>query len=138
MYTILGAGGAIANEISKVLALNNIPHTLVGRNPKPLPGAFTKSADINDPVQTSEVIKGSSVVFLCVGLKYDLRIWEKQWPVIMTNVINACKTHQAKLIFFDNVYMLGKVSGHMTETTPDNPVSKKGSRAFKDCNSVNG
>ncbi|MEO7121084.1 MAG: NAD-dependent epimerase/dehydratase family protein [Ginsengibacter sp.] len=126
MYTILGAGGTIANEVSKVLALNNIPHTLVSRNPKNLPGAFTKAADITDPVQTNEVIKGSSIVVLCVGLKYDSRVWDKQWPVIMTNVINACKTHNARLIFFDNVYMLGKVSGHMTETTPYNPVSRKG------------
>jgi nucleoside-diphosphate-sugar epimerase len=131
MYTILGAGGAIANEVSKVLAFHNIPHTLVSRNPKALPGALTKAADINDPGQANEVIKGSSIVILCVGLKYDLRIWEKQWPVIMTNVINACKTHNARLIFFDNVYMLGKVSGHMTETTPVTPVSKKGALRAK-------
>jgi nucleoside-diphosphate-sugar epimerase len=49
-----------------------------------------------------------------------------QWPVIMTNVINACKESGARLIFFDNVYMYGKVNGWMTEETPFNPCSKKG------------
>jgi len=44
----------------------------------------------------------------------------------MKSTIDACKKHNARLIFFDNVYMLGKVSGAMTETTPYNPVSKKG------------
>ena len=44
----------------------------------------------------------------------------------MTNVINACKETGAKLIFFDNVYMYGKVNGWMTEETPFNPCSKKG------------
>jgi nucleoside-diphosphate-sugar epimerase len=44
----------------------------------------------------------------------------------MTNAINACRKHNARLIFFDNVYMLGKVQGAMTEATPYNPVSKKG------------
>ncbi|MEP6926834.1 MAG: NAD-dependent epimerase/dehydratase family protein [Ginsengibacter sp.] len=126
MYTILGAGGAIANEFSKVLSQNNVPYTLVSRNPKPVNGAFTKSADLTNATQTAEAIKGSSIVVLCPGLKYDIRIWNEQWPLIMNNTIDACKQHNAKLIFFDNVYMLGKVTGAMTEATPYNPVSKKG------------
>jgi nucleoside-diphosphate-sugar epimerase len=48
------------------------------------------------------------------------------WPRIMSNTIEACKRAGAKLIFFDNVYMYGKVSGPMTEQTPFNPCSKKG------------
>ena len=44
----------------------------------------------------------------------------------MSNAIEACKRAGAKLIFFDNVYMYGKVSGPMTEETPFNPCSKKG------------
>jgi hypothetical protein len=32
----------------------------------------------------------------------------------------------AKLVFFDNVYMYGRVEGWMTEETPMNPRSKKG------------
>jgi len=126
MYTILGAGGTIANEVSKVLSQNNIPYTLVSRSPKPVNGAFTKSADLTNKNQTEEAVKGSSVVVLCPGLKYDIRVWNEQWPAIMKNTIDACKKYNSKLIFFDNVYMLGKVSGAMTETTPYNPVSKKG------------
>jgi nucleoside-diphosphate-sugar epimerase len=48
------------------------------------------------------------------------------WPRVMSNTIEACKRAGAKLIFFDNVYMYGKVSGPMTEATPFNPCSKKG------------
>jgi nucleoside-diphosphate-sugar epimerase len=44
----------------------------------------------------------------------------------MRNVIDACKEHNARLVFFDNVYMYGKVNGWMTEETPMNPCSKKG------------
>jgi len=44
----------------------------------------------------------------------------------MANTIEACKRANAKLIFFDNVYMYGKVSGAMTEETPFNPCSRKG------------
>ncbi|MEO8765910.1 MAG: NAD-dependent epimerase/dehydratase family protein [Ginsengibacter sp.] len=126
MYTILGAGGAVANEFSKVLSRNNIPYTLAGRHPKAVNGALTKSADLTSATQTSDAVKGSSMVLLCPGLAYDIRVWTDQWPAIMKNTIDACKTHNARLIFFDNVYMLGKVQGAMTEETPYNPVSKKG------------
>jgi nucleoside-diphosphate-sugar epimerase len=126
MYTILGAGGAIANEFAKILSQNNVPYTLVSRHPKSLHGAPTKSADLTNAAQTGEAIKGSSIVVLCPGLPYDIRVWNEQWPAIMSNTINACKKQNARLIFFDNVYMLGKVTGVMREATPYNPVSKKG------------
>jgi nucleoside-diphosphate-sugar epimerase len=48
------------------------------------------------------------------------------WPRIMANTIEACKRAQARLVFFDNVYMYGRVNGPMTEETPYAPVSKKG------------
>jgi len=65
-------------------------------------------------------------VHLLVGLKYDRRVWQDMWPRIMSNTIEACKRAGAKLIFFDNVYMYGKVSGAMTEETAFNPCSHKG------------
>jgi nucleoside-diphosphate-sugar epimerase len=126
MHTILGAGGAISNELAKVLIANNQPVKLVSRNPKSMEGATTFSADLTNSSQTSEAIKGSSVVYLCPGLKYDIKVWSTMWPAIMQNTIEACKTHNAKLIFFDNIYCLGKVNGPMTEESPFNPISKKG------------
>ena len=63
---------------------------------------------------------------LLVGLKYDHKVWEETWLRVMSNTIEACKRAGAKVIFFDNVYMYGKVSGAMTEETPFNPCSKKG------------
>ena len=127
MITILGAGGAIGNELIKLLALKNQPFRLVARNPKPTSGATeTLAADLTDKDQTIRAVAGSSVVHLLVGLKYDHKLWQQVWPRIMSNTIEACKRARAKLLFFDNVYMYGKVSGPMTEKTPFNPCSKKG------------
>jgi nucleoside-diphosphate-sugar epimerase len=127
MITILGGGGAIGNELVKLLASKNQPFRLVGRNPKPTPGATeTLAADLTDRDQTIRAAAGSSVVHLLVGLKYDHTLWQEMWPRIMSNTIEACKRARAKLVFFDNVYMYGKVSGPMTEETPFNPCSKKG------------
>jgi len=127
MQTILGAGGAIGTELVKELAHAGQPVRLVGRNPKPVQGATEAlSADLSDLDQTIRAVSGSTVVHLLVGLKYELRVWRELWPRIMSNAIEACKRANAKLIFFDNVYMYGKVSGPMTEETPFNPCSKKG------------
>ncbi|MBA5844882.1 NAD-dependent dehydratase, partial [Escherichia coli] len=43
------------------------------------------------------------------------------------NVIDACSTHNAKLVFFDNVYAIGGDNvKHITENSPISPTSKKG------------
>ncbi|MGA7180408.1 MAG: NAD-dependent epimerase/dehydratase family protein [Thiobacillaceae bacterium] len=127
MHTILGAGGAIGTELLKELALLQQPARLVGRNPAPVDGATEAvPADISRLDQTVQAVSGSTVVYLLVGLKYDVRVWQELWPRIMHNAIEACKRANAKLIFFDNVYMYGKVSGRMTEETPFNPCSRKG------------
>src|SRR6202162_1660287 len=127
MVTILGARGAIGNELAKLLAARNQPFRLVGRHPKATRGATeTVAADLTDKDQTVRAVTGASVVHLLIGLRYDHRLWQEVWPRVMSNTIEACKRAQARLLFFDNVYMYGKVSGPMTEETPFNPCSKKG------------
>ena len=126
IYTIFGAGGAVADQLLPILLNGQQKVRLVSRTAKPVAGVEAVSADATNYQQTLQAIKGSTIVYLLIGLPYDIRIWGAQWPVIMTNVINACKETGAKLIFFDNVYMYGKVNGWMTEETPFNPCSKKG------------
>jgi nucleoside-diphosphate-sugar epimerase len=128
MVTILGAGGVIADELVKELAARNTePIRLVSRNPKMVPGATeTVAADLSDLADTVRAVSGSRVAFLVVGLKYDVNLWRKLWPPIMRNAIEAAKRAGARLVFFDNVYMYGKVDGAMTEETPFRPCSKKG------------
>ena len=126
LHTILGAGGAVSRQLLPVLLANKEKVRLVSRKPNAVEGTEIKVSDLNDYTQTLEAVKGSSVVYLLAGLQYDLRVWKISWPKIMSNVINACKECGSRLIFFDNVYMYGKVDGAMTETTPFNPCSKKG------------
>ena len=126
MNTILGAGGVIVNGLADLLVKDGAPVRWVSRNPPSHAGVEAYPADITDPAQAQKAIKHSSVVFLCVGLKYDFRVWRVQWPKIMNNAIEACKENGAKLIFVDNVYMYGKVEGKMTEDTVYRPSSRKG------------
>jgi nucleoside-diphosphate-sugar epimerase len=126
MITILGAGGAIGNELAALLAGRRQPFRLAGRHPQPVSGGETVAVDVTDLDQTIRAVSGSDVVCLLVGLKYDLRVWQEQWPRVMANAIEACKRVNARLVFFDNVYMYGRVTAPMTENTPYRPCSKKG------------
>ena len=127
MVTILGAGGAIGNELFKELITRNEPVRLVSRSPKLVPGATeTVAADLSNLDDTVKAVSGSRIAFLLAGLKYDLKVWRSLWPPIMRNAIEAAKRANARLVFFDNVYMYGRVDGVMTEETPFNPCSKKG------------
>ncbi len=127
MITILGAGGPISNELSARLAAADLPYRLVSRNPTARPGATeVVAADLTQIAPALNAVAGSDIVFLLAGLKYDRKVWAQQWPRIMGNTIEACKRAGARLVFFDNVYMYGRVSGPMTEQTPYHPASRKG------------
>ncbi len=126
LYTILGANGTIAEELIPVLQSNGQQIRLVSRSPKKITGADIFQADILNRDQVFQAVKGSDFVYLLIGLEYNRKVWRAQWPVIMRNTIDACKAAGARLIFFDNVYMYGKVDGSMTESTAYNPVSVKG------------
>ena len=127
IHTILGAGGAIADALTPELLGRQLAVRLVSRHPKPTAsGASIVAADLTDPRQTLEAVTGSAVVYLCTGLPYNYSVWRQQWPRIIDNCIAACTRTQAKLIFFDNVYMYGRTEEPMTEDTPYNPSSRKG------------
>lgn len=127
MQTILGANGIIGKELSKALLPYASVIRQVSRNPKKVNATDElMAADLADYKQTVKAVEGSSVTYLTAGLPYRTKIWQRQWPVIVQNVINACKIAGSKLVFFDNVYMYGKVNGWMTEETPYRPASKKG------------
>jgi nucleoside-diphosphate-sugar epimerase len=128
MQTILGAGGAIGTELAKVLPKFTKEIRLVGRNPKKVNDTdMLYSADMLNREEVLKAVEGSEVVYLTVGLVYQTKIWQKQWPIVMQNAIDACEAHKAKLVFFDNVYMYDRESlKHMTEETDVRPTSDKG------------
>jgi nucleoside-diphosphate-sugar epimerase len=138
MQTILGSSGIVGTEVAKALHKSFTKDIrLVSRNPKQVnPTDQLFKADLLNRDQVMQAVKGSEIVYLTAGIQYSAKIWAAQWPVIMQNVIVACKEHEAKLVFFDNVYTYGKVNGWMTEETPYHPCSKKGEIRLKIVNNL--
>ena len=128
MQTILGAGGSIGVELAKILPAYTDAIRLVSRTPQKInAGDELFPANITTAAEVDKAVKGSEVVYLTVGFPYRLKIWQERWPATMRNVIDSCKKHNARLVFFDNVYMYDRdYLQHMTEETPVRPTSKKG------------
>lgn len=128
MQVILGAGGDIGTLLAKELKSYTAQIRLVARQPKQVNGDDELfPADLLDAEQAARAVAGADVAYLVAGLKYDGRVWERQWPAIMRNVIDACLKHGSKLVFFDNVYLYDKAAiPHMTEQSKANPPSRKG------------
>jgi nucleoside-diphosphate-sugar epimerase len=126
LHVILGAGGAIGTPLATELLARGAKLRTVSRSGRGPAGAETLRADLMQRDEVVRAVVQGSTVYLLAGLPYDRRVWRAQWPVIMDNVIAACAARHARLVFFDNVYMYGRVEGPMTETTPVRPSSEKG------------
>lgn len=127
MQTIVGAGGPIANALAKEIEKNNEALRLVSRRKIETKGNTSWiGADLKDYNALLKAVEGSSIIYMCAGLQYNKKVWQQEWPIITTNLINVTKANGARLIFFDNVYMYGRVEGPMLESSPYKPDSVKG------------
>lgn len=127
MQTILGANGQIADELARELHRNyTTAIRQVSRNPEKVNDTDELfSANLLDSQATDKAVKGSDIAYLTVGLPMDTQMWEEKFPAMMKNVIDACKNHQCKLVFFDNTYMYAKSSEPQTEDSPFVPTGRK-------------
>lgn len=126
--TILGSGGAIGRPLAKELKNYTNQIRLVSRNPKKVNETDELFAlDVTNRSQIDQAIKGSEIVYVTIGFEYNLKVWKETWPPFMQEVINSCKRHSARMVFFDNVYMYQKSAiPFITEDSPILAPSEKG------------
>jgi nucleoside-diphosphate-sugar epimerase len=128
MQAILGANGTIGSLLAKELINYTDKVRLVSRNPRKVNASDELfPVDLSEPGAADKAVAGAEVVYLVVGLDYKLSVWQEKWPKLMRATLDGCIKHNARLVFFDNVYMYDKNEiGHMTETSAVNPPSMKG------------
>jgi nucleoside-diphosphate-sugar epimerase len=80
--------------------------------------------DINDPFQMTTICQGASVIYHCANVPYPE--WKTALPPMMDGVILGAETSGAKVVYGDNLYMYGQVSGLITPDLPDRATGKKG------------
>ncbi len=128
LQTILGSGGAIGKPLARELKNYDCDIRLISRNPQKINDTdLLYPLDVFDLAGIEKSIEGSSVVYVTIGFEYKLKVWQNIWVPFIKEVIKSCKNHEAKLVFFDNVYMYDKNAvPFMNEESPINPPSKKG------------
>jgi len=128
MQTILGANGQIANELALELKRAYTSSIkLVSRRPQKVNNTDELfPADLLHPEQTMNAVRGSEIAYFTVGLPVDTPVWKEQFPVIMQNVIDACKKHSVRFVFFDNTYMYPQTGVPLYEETEFAPNGEKG------------
>lgn len=128
MQTILGANGQIGEELARELKRNFTSDIrIVSRDAKKVNDTDEVfSADLSIREKAIEAVKGSEIAYFTLGLPISSDLWEKQFPLILQNVIDACKINGTKLVFFDNTYMYPQDDRVLTENTVFAPVGRKG------------
>ena len=128
MQTILGANGQIAVELARELHSKYTQNLrLVSRKPRKVNDTDELvSADLMNSAQTLEAVRGSEVVYFTAGLPPDTELWERQFPAMLRNALDATRAAGAKFVYFDNTYMYPQTAQRQTEETAFAPVGRKG------------
>ncbi len=125
-HVILGGTGVVGRATIAALRAGGHDVRAASRTPASKPGVEHVAADLLDVASAAHALHGADVAYLTVALPYSLKVWQRDWPVIMRNVIYGCRTGGARLVYFDNVYAYGRTDAPMTEETPIQPTSRKG------------
>jgi nucleoside-diphosphate-sugar epimerase len=83
-------------------------------------GAEVVAADVTDLVASRRVCDGAAAVFHCASGAYGQ--WAQTLPPIMTGVIEGAAAAGARLVYGDNLYVYGPVSGPLREDLPNRPI----------------
>ncbi|SFU03344.1 Nucleoside-diphosphate-sugar epimerase [Geodermatophilus amargosae] len=117
-----GTGSALVRELvgrgRRVRAVNRS-----GRMAVPA-GVEVMAADATDARRMQEVCRGAGVVYNAVNVPFMQ--WRESFPAAIDGVLAGAGAAGARMVFVDDTWMYGRVSGSMTEDLPYRPVSNKG------------
>ncbi len=127
VHVVFGAG-PLGLAVLRALQTRKLPARLVTRRGKPAgraPTAFEWVAgDATDSDSVRRACAGASVVYHCAGAPYDR--WAELLPRMMDGIAGGARVAEAKLVYGDNLYMYGRVTGPLRQNLPSNPNTRKG------------
>jgi nucleoside-diphosphate-sugar epimerase len=70
-------------------------------------GASFQACDVRNRAATEAAVRGAGQVVVAIGFAYQGRVWRSDWPLAMENLVAACASQNARMVFVDNLYMYG-------------------------------
>ncbi len=125
LHVVLGHG-QIGALVAEQLLSRGTPVRIVRRGPAGAarPGLQWASGDLSDLSFAEGATRGASVVYDCTSPSYD------QWTTLLLplsrGAMHGAAKAGAKLVALDNLYMYGRTSGPISESSPVAPCSRKG------------
>jgi nucleoside-diphosphate-sugar epimerase len=116
--------GPLGLAVSRELRHKGEPFRLVSRggHSKGSAGTEIVVADVSDAADARRAFEGASVVYQCAVPRYSQ--WPALMPRLMRGVIEGASSVGARLVYSDNLYAYGRVSGPLTENLPYKPVGR--------------
>ncbi len=128
LHVVLGSTGVVGREtVAALHSASQVMRTVARSAGSADAGVEHRAADLRNAADTLRAVDGADVAYLTVGVPYSTPVWQRDWPLIIRNVIDACVANRTHLVHFDNVYAYGDTDGRpLTESTPIHPTSRKG------------
>ena len=118
--TVVLGFGAVGRATTEALLARGEAVCVAQRSrPAGLPAqAGYRSCDVLDADAVRQAIDGADRVVLAIGFPYSGRVWRAAWPKAMTNVVEACAAVGARMVFVDDLYMMGPQHEPLREDMP--------------------
>lgn len=129
MHHLIIGDGAIGRATALALRQDGQDVVLASRGSQPAghDDVPHQALDALDGRALRAAAQGTSHLYLTLGLAYRIGVWQRDWPRIMHNAIQAALASGARLLWFDNVYLYGTpLQVPMRENHPIDPPSHKG------------
>jgi nucleoside-diphosphate-sugar epimerase len=127
LHVVLGASGGLGSAVMWQLVQQGKRVRAVSRSAERVDLGHrieAVRADITDPAQMRMICQDAAVIYHCTNAPYPE--WTQALPPMMNAVIMAAENSGAKVVYGDNLYMYGQVSGLITPDLPDRATGKKG------------
>lgn len=122
---VIGTGPLGLAVVRELLAKGKTVRVVNKRGKADLPENVQQAqGDIGDPEVAREICRGAETIYLCAKPPYH-EMADKFRP-IMDGAIEAAAATGAKLVYADNLYAYGPVSGLLTEDLPYAATGRKG------------
>jgi nucleoside-diphosphate-sugar epimerase len=127
MHIAIVGFGAVGRETAQRLTARGDSVRVVQRKP---PGALPEgatfiAADVLDRDSVRAACAEAEAIVCCLGFPYDSRVWEAAWPRSMDNLLAFCAERKARLVFADNLYMVGPQDRPLVEDMPLTDFGRK-------------
>ena len=118
-HVVLGASGGIGGAVIDALVAQQAGSIrAVARRPPGLarPGVDWVAADVRTRDGAARAVRGADVVYHCVQPGYTR--WPAEFPQLNEAVLAAVAGTGARLVYADNLYGYGPVTGPLREDLP--------------------